>query len=259
MASLSGQTIQSTYQGLLKLQNSTTGITSSLQSITDGLGNDTGLRLKQNQLESPNIPSYISLKGQYYGSGYALTAPTAYAAGTQNIILAYPFYDNGLYEYSAMTYNVVSATSSSDSVEVAIYTSQLSNPYGLCPYEPIISGLTLSVGTTGIKTLTFPSNISMSGYGAGIYWVVWKISNSNVTPTVRFGGTIPQAGFPFQVYGLTQGVTGAYGIAFRNNGSFHAYSGTTTFDNPYSSSLPTTQSTTATINGSALGILLHTV
>ena len=48
MPTLSGQTIQSTYQGLIKLADSTSGITSTPQQIQDGLGNDTGTRIATN-------------------------------------------------------------------------------------------------------------------------------------------------------------------------------------------------------------------
>ena len=45
MSALTGNQIKDTYQGLLKLADSTTGITSSFQAVQDGLGNDTGLRI----------------------------------------------------------------------------------------------------------------------------------------------------------------------------------------------------------------------
>ena len=210
MSSLSGQTIQSTYQGLLKLSNSTTGVTSNLQAVEDGLGNDTGLRLSTNQLESHNINSIIPLKAQYYGVGMGTAAANAYASGTQNIILCAPFYDNANYSYSAISINTTQITSTSDSVEYAIYTTQLINPFGIYPHTPIISGMTADTTSTGTKTFTFPSNISMSGYGAGIYWIVWKISNSGVQPTWRPGQA---AGLQFgttiipQSYGLSSGFT----------------------------------------------------
>lgn len=44
MSNLTGQQIQNTYEGLLNLEDSTTGITSNLQAIQDGLGNNTGDR-----------------------------------------------------------------------------------------------------------------------------------------------------------------------------------------------------------------------
>jgi hypothetical protein len=265
MSTLTGQQIQNTYQGLLKLADSTTGITSSLQAIQDGIGNNTGLKLASNQLESPNIQSYISLKAQYYGSGFNNTAVTQMASGTQNVILAYPFYDNGQYSYSALTYNVITATSSSDTCEVAIYTSQMINPNGLFPHTPIISGLTISTAApTGQKSVSFGSNISMSGYGAGIYWVVFKISNAGVQPTVRFG-TSQLGGIQINtsgVYGVVQTLgtnTFSGAVGYRNNGNFQVFSGTTTFNNPFANTLASTQSTTASFAGNNLGIILHTI
>jgi len=264
MSTLTGQQIQNSYQGLLKLADSTTGITSNLQSIQDGIGNETGLRIATNMLEAVNIPSYIPLKGQYYGSGFLNSAAVQMAAGTQNIILCYPFYDNGNFSYSAMSYNVITATTSSDTCEAAIYTSQMINPYGLYPHTPIISGLTITTNSTGIKTATFGSHISFSGYGAGIYWIVFKVSNAGVQPTVRFGGSSlnTQTTLNHSIYGAfltvttnTYSATGGY----RNNGNYAVLTGTTTFDNPYSNTLPSTQSTTASIGGPNLGMILHTV
>lgn len=262
MSALTGNQIKDSYQGLLKLADSSTGITNSLQAIQDGLGNNTGLRIATNQLETENLLSYIPLKAQYYGSGFAPTAPQQLASGTQNVILAYPFYDNGNYDYSAITFNVITATTSSDTCEAAIYTTQLLNPNGLFPHAPIVSGLTVNTTPVGTQTITFPSNISMSGYGAGIYWLVFKISNSGVQPTVRFGGNVvgqlPNLGG--SVYGLSAGlVANQYGLApYRLNGSFQVFSGQTTFDNPFGTNLPSLQSTTQTFNGANLGFLLHT-
>jgi hypothetical protein len=265
MSSLTGQQIQNTYQGLLKLADSTTGITSSLQSIQDGIGNNTGLRLASNQLEAPNIQSYISLKAQYYGSGFNNAAAAQMANGTQNVIIAYPFYDNGFYSYSALTYHLVTTTSSSDTCEAAIYTSQMINPNGLFPHSPIISGLTITTtGSTGQKTVTFGSNISMSGYGSGIYWVVFKVSNSGVQPTVRFGSSQTSTNVTAQsgIYGIFQTLSAnqfSGQAGYRNNGVWQVFSGTTTFDNPFASTLNTTQSTTGSIAGSNLGMILHTI
>ena len=45
MGTLSGQSISDTYDGLLKLEDSTTGITSTYQQIQDGLGNDTNTKI----------------------------------------------------------------------------------------------------------------------------------------------------------------------------------------------------------------------
>ena len=266
MASLSGQSIQSTYQGLLKLADSTTGITSSFQAVQDGLGNNTGLRIATGQLESDNIPSFVPLKAQYYGSGFNNAAGTQYSAGIQNTILATPFYDNGNYSYSAISINVGTQTSTSDTLEFAIYTSQMINPNGLYPHAPIISGLTGSVATTGVKTVSFPSNISFSGYGAGVYWLVYEISNGGVQPTFRPGASqqtslLNQLYFP--IYGMTLGfTTNTYQTFNRYNNaanSFQSFSGLTTFGNPFPNTISTAQSTNTALTGGAMGFLLHTV
>lgn len=262
---LTGQAIQNTYPGLLNLQTATTGITSTLQAIQDGLGNNTGLRIATNQLESDNIGSFIPLKSRFYGTGFVNVAGTQYGAGTQNIILATPFYDNGNYDYSAITINTTNTTSTSDTVQAAIYTSQMINPNGLYPYAPIVSGITANTTSLGNTTFVFPSNISMSGYGAGIYWLVYKISNSGVQPTWRpgAGSQIPAVGQVSQIYGVNLSLTtNTYNGSFRANNAantLQVFTGTTTFDNPYSSSLPNTQSSSTTVAGNITGFLLHTV
>jgi hypothetical protein len=260
MSNLTGQQINQTYPGLLNLETSTTGITENLQAIQDGLGNNTGLRIATDQLEAPNIQSFIPLKGQYYGSGFQATSSQQMASGTQNVIIATPFVEKGLYSYSALTYNLISGTSTSDTCEAAIYTSQLINPYGLFPSEPIISGLTITTtGSTGQKTVVFPSEISMSGYGGGVYWIVFKVSNAGVQPTVRFGqgaqGVIGSS------YGMISAITpNSYTTQQRlSSGNWQVFSGQTTFDNPFGTDLASKQTLTTTINGSNLGILLHTV
>lgn len=259
MSSLFNTQINQTYQGLLKLEDSTTGITSSLQAVQDGLGNNTGLRIATGQLEAPNLTGFVNLKAQYYGSGFQSTAAQQMAAGTQNVIIATPFYDKALYSYSALSFNLITASTSSDTCEAAIYTSQIINPNGLFPSEPIISGLTIpTTGSLGIRTVAFPSNISMSGYGSGIYWIVFKVSNTGVQPTVRFGqGALPALQ---GMYGMTSSLTtGTYTQQPRYNGNWMVFSGQTTFDNPFGTNLASRQSTTITINGSSLGIILHTV
>jgi hypothetical protein len=264
MASLSGQTIQSTYPGLLKLETATTGITSNLQAIQDGLGNNTGLRITIGQLESDNFPSFVPLKAQYYGPGFTATNIGQFGAGLQNIILASPFYDNGNYSYSALTLYTTTATSTSDTIELALYTTQMINPIGLYPHAPVVSGITADTTTQGQKTFVFPSNVSFSGYGAGVYWLVYKISNSGVQPTWRGGlGNTTQLTNVSQIYGVTQSTTANVfsSALFRTNnvgGNFQAYTGTTTFDNPFSATLNTTQSSSTTLTGNMPGFILHT-
>lgn len=268
MSALTGNQIKDTYQGLLKLADSTTGITSSFQAVQDGLGNDTGLRIATGQLESDNIPSFVALRARYYGNGINPVNTSQYGAGTQNVILATAFQDNGTYSYSAITIFTATATSTSDTVEFALYTSQMINPFGLYPHTPIISGITADTTTTGLKTFVFPTPITFSGYGAGIYWLVYEITNGGVQPTWRPG--VHQQGIvPFnlstQQYGFPQGLTTNQflGQPRYNNSTpisgFYSFSGLTTFGNPFPSTITTAQSTSTTLGGNGPGFLLHTV
>jgi len=265
MSNLTGQQIRNTYDGLLNLEDSTTGITSTLQAIQDGLGNNTGLRIKTNQLESDNINSFVPLRARYYGNGYNAASTAPFSSGMQNTIIAAPFYDNGNYSYSAMSFNVL--TGSTEVVQMALYTTQIINPSGLFPSAPVISGLTADTTTTGIKTITFPTPISFSGFGAGIYWLVWKINNAGSAPVIRIStGNAFSTGISptiFQSYGFAQSFTTNVltGPIRFNNGlnSLQSFSGLTTFDNPYSTTINTAQSTNAALTGNALGFLLHTI
>jgi hypothetical protein len=262
MSALTGNQIKDTYQGLLKLADSTTGITSSFQAIQDGLGNDTGLRIATNLLESDNIISLIPLKARYYGNGFNNASATPYS-NLQNVIIATPFYDKGSYSYSAMSFNVL--TGSTDIVEIALYTPQMINPSGIFPYEPVISGLTADTTTSGIKTITFPTPISFSGYGAGMYYLVYKITAAS-SPVFRVSSSnsfTSFAGFLPSVYGFSQSLaTNVFATQYRFNNAgstLQVFTGATTFDNPYSTSLPSLQSTSQTASGVAFGFLLHTV
>lgn len=266
MSTLTGNQIKNTYQGLLKLADSSTGITQNLQAVQDGLGNNTGLMIAEGQLESHNIPSFVSLKGQYYGVGFTATNAAQYGAGTQNVIIASPFYDNANFSYSALTLFTTTATSTSDTIELALYTTQMINPFGLYPHAPVVSGITADTTTQGQKTFVFPSNVSMSGYGAGVYFLVFKITNGGVQPTWRPGvgqvGTLLSS--VSNIYGITQSVAANNfsTTQFRTNnsaGTLQVFTGTTTFDNPFSSTLNTTQSSSTTITGNMPGFILHTV
>ena len=268
MSSLTNTQIKDTYQGLLKLADSTTGITSTFQAVQDGLGNDTGLRIATGQLESDNIPSFVPLKARYYGNGMTGVNATQYGAGTQNTLLATVFQDNGTNSYSAITFNTISATSTSDTVEFSLYTSQMINPFGLYPHSVVLSGITADTTTTGLKTFVFPTPISFSGYGAGIYWLVYEITNGGVQPTWR-PSAHAQGVIPFnlstQQYGMAQGLTTNQfqGQPRYNNATpisgFYSFSGLTTFANPFPSTITTAQSTSTSVGGNGAGFILHTV
>jgi hypothetical protein len=190
MSTLTGQQIKDTYDGLLKLADSTAGITSSYQQIQDGLGNNTNTRISTLGIQSPTLVGMNNLKPDYAGSGIGAGAGVANQALTQNRVIYLAFYDPGVYSYSAVSYNLGTLSSTSDVVSMAFYTLQQVPNIGIAPANLIMSGITLdsfAPATTGIKTTILPSTLSFSGTGAGYYIVAFYVSNGGVTPTVRYG------------------------------------------------------------------------
>lgn len=211
MPTLSGQTIQSTYQGLLKLADSTSGITSTVQQIQDGLGNNTGTRIATNFLTAPNVfpmNQQTTFTPDFMGPGFGSTGITP-QANQQNRLNAFLFYDTGKYAYSAITYSIVSATTTSDVVEVAFYNTQYRDGEGIIPFQLIMSGITLSTSPGGSSFLqtNLPSTLSFSGSGGGFYYMVMKISNAGVTPTIRYTINAANNTAPPSLYGPVLGMT----------------------------------------------------
>ena len=189
MSTLTGQQIKDTYEGLLKLTDSTTGITSTYQQVQDGLGNDTNTRISTQGILSPNIVNINNLKPDYAGNGFTAGVGGTNTALTQNKVLYYPFYDPGVYSFSAISYNLGTITTTSDVVSMAFYTMGQVPIIGVSPKDLIMSGITLESATsTGVKTTNLPSTLSFSGTGGGWYIAAFYVSNSGVTPTVRYGG-----------------------------------------------------------------------
>jgi len=253
MSTLTGQAIKDTYEGLLKLADSTTGITSSIQTIQDGLGNNTGMRVATNFFQSPTTLGINYLKGDYYGVGFT-AANTGAIANTQNVIIAAAFYDPGLYDYSAITYNIGVATTTSDVWTGAFYTAQFAPNIGLGPSILIQSGITFTTNSTGVKTTTLPSTLSFSGYGPGIYFFVFKIANAGATPTVSpKSGAYPNATFntlsTFGPIGMTLSQSGAlmqspFKVNIQNTSV--VYSSLSNFQTSYSTSDISSPSTAVT-------------
>jgi hypothetical protein len=185
MSSLTSQQINDTYAGLLKLADSTTGITDNFQYIQDGLGNNLPLQVKNGQIQGQNLFSFGYFVPDYEGVGFTSTG-AQFPNNSQNVLISNPFYNPGLHSYSAITYRVITATTTSDTAELSFYSTQFVNGYGLQPKDLVLSGITLEVGSTGIKTTALPSTMSFSGFGSGIYFAVMKVSNSGVQPTIRF-------------------------------------------------------------------------
>ena len=187
MSSLTSSQINQSYQGLLKLADSTTGITSSLQSVQDGLGNDTGLNIAENRLEGANLFNIYrpSTTPKYFGNGVG--AQQTPPANTANFILTTMFYDNGQYSYSALT-SSCTVLGTGESVDIAFYNTQYLEGYGYVPYQKLTSTFNIDATSTGLKTVTFGTPLSFSGTGPGFYFAVAKINSGGVTPTSRFAG-----------------------------------------------------------------------
>jgi len=263
MSVLTGQQINLTYPGLLNLATATTGITSNPQQIQDGLGNNTGVKIATNFLTAPNVLGVQDFKGDYYGLGFT-TGSGPGVASTQNIIIGQPFYDNGLYDYSAITYSIITATTSSDVLTCGFYSSQYVDGVGLAPSVLIQSGITLTTNSTGVKTTSLPSTLSFSGYGPGYYWWMYKYSNAGVTPTVRPNSSA--AGFTSAaIMSAKLGFTVIAGGTVIQNpiksivgaGLVIAYSGLSNFQTSYSSANVKTFSTT--VIPPNIGFALNTI
>jgi hypothetical protein len=229
MGTLSGQSIQNTYDGLLKLSDSTTGITSTLQAIEDGLGNNTGARIATNLFTAPNVYGMYNLnnKPDSMGTGVLPTGTYTPGAGSQsNLIFGY-FYDPGVYAYSSITTNVTTQTTTTDSLEMLFYDLQSVSQYGAFPRNQIMSGITIDTTPTGLRTNTLPSTLSFSGSGGGWFAFVLKYTNSGVTPTVRYA-TASQQTFNINAYMLGNVRNNANtGIVVANRGG--GYSGSITY------------------------------
>ena len=189
MSNLTGQQINQTYSGLLNLATATTGITSSYQQIQDGLGNNTNTRISTLGIQSTTISSINSgLKPDFGGVGFN-AASAANVAGIQNKTLYLPFYDSGFNSYSAITYNTITQTTIGDTVSAAFYSLQLVPGIGYAPKDLIMSGISMTVNSTGVKTTTLPSTLSFSGTGGGYYIMAFYFANSGATPVARFGNS----------------------------------------------------------------------
>lgn len=261
MSTLTGQQIKDTYQGLLKLADSSSGITSSFQEIQDGLGNNTGIKIKQNILNPPNITSVSKLFTPDFGGSGFNAAGANPITNSQNYIWGGFFYDGGNFSYSALTYNVATASSNGDSVDVAVYDSQYIDGIGLVANSVIMSGISLTgLTSTGVKSVDLPSTLSFSAEGAGFYFFVYKISNS-ATPTIRLGTRFnTSVAVAAQNYGYVRsfaGTTANVIKAFTLNSSAFLLSGTTSFPTSFVAADYNTMYSTGTLN--EFGFLLNVI
>ena len=263
MSDLSNLNINQSFQGILNLSDSTTGITTTPQQIQDGLGNDTGIKIGTDRLEGGNILNYYRPSTpQYLGVGFTATAVSPGAV--QNQLVCNITYDSGLHSYSAITLNC-STLEAGTSVDVAFYNTQYLDTYGIAPYQKLTE-VNVDTTTTGIKTITFGTPLSFSGTGAGIYWVVFRYNTAG-TPVLRLTSVaninfaLSSNWLNFTNLGLVYNTAGtAIMQSFRVNSTTSNLAGmvlnTATFPNPMTSTQLTTITSTSV---SSAGFILHTI
>jgi hypothetical protein len=204
MSTLSGQSISNTYDGLLKLSDSTTGITSTTQAIEDGLGNNTGALIKQGHLWGGGMLNLNTnnIRNEFYGNG--MNAAATVPANIQNAgFISQIFFDAGVADYSAFTMNIITATTTGDILQWAFYSPQVVTGRGIAPKDLIVSGI-VDPSTIGIKTSA--TTFSFSGVGGGPIFFLYRIKNSGSNPSFRPAGS-PASLNQFAFNGLFLGFT----------------------------------------------------
>jgi len=187
MSALTGSQINQSYQGLLKLADSTTGITAGHQAITDGEGNDTGTRIGQNFFQPPwGISHYELQPNDYYGTGIggSVVNPTASQINNTTVTM---FYDRGIESYSAVTWNVWTTFDSNEKIDYAFYKLGFLEGYGYVATDrvsPVYSFTGVTSGG-GFQQDILESPLSFSGTGPGLYGLAIVYSTDDGTLTGR--------------------------------------------------------------------------
>lgn len=270
MSSLTNTQINNTYPSLLKLSNSTTGITNTLQSVEDGLGGDTGLIIKQDYIGGSSLVPFTKkdTTQMAYGLGVINTG-TAFPAGSHNFIYGQAFYDRGDITYSAITVGIGQITTTSDVVTFGIYSSQ-QTAQGIMPKDLLHSSfITLSgseVTTLGLLKKTLPSNITLEE--GGCYYILFVVTNPTlVTPTVRMAApTSGMAGFHANLLNVMNGymlaIPNTMYVGFQRSSTSSGQSSfLSTINGPLQSSYTTTSfvGNINNVQALSLGFVLHPV
>jgi hypothetical protein len=187
MSNLTGQQINQSFQGLLKLADSSTGITTSLQAVQDGLGNDTGLKIGTDYLGGAGLVSSFQVQGMKGGSGIATGTGSAFPTNSHGCLHSVLFYERGGIPYSSVTFAIGTATSTQDTYDFAIYDAQFCPTAGYQPKDaltPIITVTSADTVTTGLYTYNLSGLTFDKG---GFYFMCFRVTNpTSVNPTFRF-------------------------------------------------------------------------
>lgn len=190
MATLSGQTIANTYQGLLKLDDSSQGVTSTLQPLQDGLGNNVGGAEYNDELFKTTSNFYLPearYKFQYYGTGLGnnVYEPVSDLYYIPDQYSTTALYDMGLWSYSAMTFwvNQTGTIGDPNIFQLALYDATLSPTLGIIPNNRLTPVITLDPSTAvGFYNIPFGYDIKIT---TGFYFLVLSVYNGGVLPTFK--------------------------------------------------------------------------
>jgi hypothetical protein len=215
MATLSGNTISDTYDGLLKLQDSSLPISSGMTQITDGLGNPTGLRLSDTEAQIFNgftfktygLPKYV---GMGFSNSSSFSSNFSQRTTSQPVLL------RGELSYSGITYRMITPTSSNDTISFSLYEADYDDSVGVYPKTRVVNNLPLILtGSTSNISIPFGFNISVSE--SSIYFILLTGDNGNSPGTLltaRLGQVIGQTNLNLlnMIYGATITQNGQFGL-----------------------------------------------
>jgi hypothetical protein len=122
MGQLTNQYVSQSYQGLIKLEDSSNGVTATLQNVQDGLGNNLPIKISSTQ---------VTITGSFYGNGTGLTGLTVDSSSlvttsSFNAFTSSYYVDSG--SFDTRIDNIISGTGSYVTVpDFNVYTSSIDN------------------------------------------------------------------------------------------------------------------------------------
>lgn len=170
MASLTGTSINSTYGGLLKMDNNA-ALTGSMYPVTDGAGNQTGIQLSGDANHALNILSdNLTVADKMQVNGFAITGTSMQFAGSLDFASATV---TGLPDDNT-TYDLTSAQDASN-VDIKLTGSDAS-----VDTVKLVAGSNITLTDSGTNQITIAA--SGGGGGSAPNVVTQNISNMEYGP-----------------------------------------------------------------------------
>ena len=161
MAALTGTKIQDTYDGLLKVSDNV-GINSTKKIITDGLGNDSSVKISSEDFEVGGF-FYIDIDGNVPNSkiGIGTSSPTQALHVTGSIRVTGTYYDSsndgGL--YGEVLLGTGSGTSWTNRFVIGMVFADYAQFVSYAEFQGGIKDYTGSFGTNGQVLMTTGSDV----------------------------------------------------------------------------------------------------